>query len=166
MNKIFECALEFVFDAEGGYTNHPNDPGGETNFGIDKRSHQKEDIKNLTRERAAEIYYNDYWLKSCAEHLPKLVAIAYFDSAVNTGIKQANKFLPRAVNVNDDGVVGPVTLNAVTHAEPKSTANRLVDYRQSFYDGLADSRPKLRGFLRGWTNRNTNLKAFLAKNVA
>ena len=166
MNKIFECALEFVFDAEGGYTNHPNDPGGETNFGIDKRSHQKEDIKNLTKERAAEIYYNDYWLKSCAEHLPKLVAIAYFDSAVNTGIKQANKFLQRAVGVNDDGVVGPVTLNAITHAEPKSTANRLVDYRQSFYDGLAESRPKLRGFLRGWTNRNTNLKAFLAKNVA
>lgn len=166
MNKIFECALEFVFDAEGGYTNDANDPGGETNFGIDKRSHQKEDIKNLTKERATEIYYNDYWLKSCAEHLPKLVAIAYFDSAVNTGIKQANKFLQRAVSVNDDGVVGPVTLNAITHAEPKFTANRLVDYRQSFYEGLADSRPKLRGFLRGWTNRNTNLKAFLAKNVA
>jgi len=164
VNKIFQCALEFVFDAEGGYTNDSNDPGGETNFGIDKRSHPKEDIKNLTKERAAQIYYNDYWLKSCAEHLPKLIAIAYFDSAVNTGIKQANRFLQRAVSVNDDGIVGPVTLNAVTHAEPKSTANRLIDYRQAFYDGLADSRPKLRGFLKGWTNRNTNLKAFLAKN--
>ena len=165
MNKIFQCALEFVFDAEGGYTNHPNDPGGETNFGIDKRSHPNEDIKNLTKERAADIYYNDYWLKSCAQHLPKLIAIAYFDSAVNTGIKQANRFLQRAVSVKDDSVIGPITLDAVTHAEPKSTANRLIDYRQAFYNGLADSRPKLRGFLKGWTNRNTNLKAFLAKNI-
>jgi lysozyme family protein len=165
VNKVFQCALEFVFDAEGGYTNDSNDPGGETNFGIDKRSHPNEDIKKLTKERAAEIYYNDYWLKSCAEHLPKLIAIAYFDSAVNTGIKQANRFLQRAVSVKDDGVIGPVTLNAVTHAEPKSTANRLIDFRQTFYNGLADSRPKLRGFLKGWTNRNTNLKAFLAKNI-
>lgn len=166
MNDIFKYALDFVLDAEGGYTNDPNDPGGETNFGIDKRSHPKENIKNLTKERAAEIYWNDYWLKSCAEHLPKLIAIAYFDSAVNTGIKQANRFLQRAVSVNDDGIVGPVTLNAVTHAEPKSTANRLIDYRQAFYESLADSRPKLRGFLKGWTNRNVNLKAFLAKNIA
>jgi lysozyme family protein len=165
MREKFEKAMKFVRVAEGGYFNHPNDPGGETMYGITKRDYPNLDIKNLSREKADDIFFEDYWSLSSAEKLPEPVYISYFDSVVNTGRKQANKFLQRALGVVADGIVGPVTLESVEKADAKELAAKIVDQRQTFYENLSVNKPKLKVFLKGWTNRNTNLKHFIT-NIA
>jgi len=164
VKEKFEKAMKFVREAEGGYYNHPNDPGGETMYGITKRDYPNLDIKNLSREKADEIFFEDYWSLSSAESLPEPVYISYFDSVVNTGRKQANKFLQRALGVVADGVVGPVTLKAITKINSFELANKIIDQRQKFYENLSESRPKLNVFLKGWTNRNNNLRRYI-KNL-
>lgn len=82
----FEEAVEFVLAYEGGYVNDPNDPGGETNFGISKRAYPNVDIKNLTREDVIDIYRRDYWDRCRCGELPS--------------------------GVDLDGVIGPITLAA------------------------------------------------------
>jgi len=161
MRDKFEKAMKFVRVAEGGYYNHPNDPGGETMYGITKRDYPHLDIKNLSREKADDIFFYDYWEMSSAERLPEPAFISYFDSVVNTGRRQANKFLQRALGVVADGVVGPVTLRAAEKANPVELANKIIDQRQTFYENLTESRPKLKVFLRGWTNRNNNLRKYI-----
>lgn len=161
MRDKFEKAMKFVRVAEGGYFNHPNDPGGETMYGITKRDYPKLDIKNLSREKADDIFFEDYWSLSSAEKLPEPVYISYFDSVVNTGRKQANRFLQRALSVVADGVVGPVTLKAVEKVDAKELAHKIIDQRQTFYETLSKNRPKLKVFLKGWTNRNNNLRKYI-----
>jgi len=89
----FEKALKFVLKWEGGYANDPNDPGGETKFGICKRSYPELDISKLTLEQAKEIYYKNYWLKSGCDELPYPFNIIVFDTAVNIGRRRAIEFL-------------------------------------------------------------------------
>jgi len=93
MKKDFEKALKFVLKWEGGYSNDPNDPGGETKYGISKRSYPHEDIKNMTLERAKEIYYQNYWLKAGCDGLTFPFNIVVFDTAVNMGRSRAIKFI-------------------------------------------------------------------------
>lgn len=89
----FEKALSFVLKWEGGYSNDPRDPGGETKYGISKRSYPNEDIKNMTIERATKIYYENYWLKPGCDKLPFPFDIIVFDTAVNLGGRRAMEFL-------------------------------------------------------------------------
>ena len=84
-SKTFEDALKFVLKWEGGYSNDPNDPGGETKFGISKRSYPNLDIKNLTLKQAKEIYFQNYWLKAGCDKLTSPLDIIVFDTAVNMG---------------------------------------------------------------------------------
>ncbi len=83
MRSSFEKAFEIIVGVEGGYSNDPNDPGGETKYGIAKRYHPDEDIKNLTLERAKEIYLNDYWMPNACDDANFPLDICLFDSAVN-----------------------------------------------------------------------------------
>ena len=94
----FEHAMEFVLRWEGGYANNPADPGGETNFGISKRSYPELDIKNLTKDQAIAIYKRDYWDRCGAEQMPWPLALIHFDSAVNCGVGQAGAFLSGSGN--------------------------------------------------------------------
>jgi lysozyme family protein len=162
MNDRFNWIIKFVLDAEGGYTNDPVDPGGETNFGIDKRSHPDVDIKNLTVEQAKEIYWNEYWLKFSCDRFEKPVGEVYFDCCVNTGAKQSNKFLQRAVGTEADGIIGPKTVSRLVVENPDVLANAMIGQRQKFYENLAESKPALKKFLKGWTNRNLNLRKFIS----
>jgi len=93
MNKEFEKAISFVLEHEGGYSNDPNDPGGETKFGISKRSYPELDISKLTLKQAKEIYYKNYWLKAGCNELPFPFNIIVFDTAVNMGRRRAIEFL-------------------------------------------------------------------------
>jgi len=165
MNTRFDDIIVFVLDAEGGYDNDPDDPGGETKYGIDKRSHPDVDIKKLTVEQAKNIYFAEYWMQFNCAQFAKPVGEVYFDCCVNTGAKQANKFLQRAVGTAPDGVIGVKTLEAVASRNAQETALKVIDQRQTFYNNLAKSKPKLSKFLKGWTNRNTNLKHFIT-NIA
>jgi lysozyme family protein len=162
MNDRFDWIIKFTLDAEGGYDNDPDDPGGETNFGIDKRSHPNVDIKNLTVEGAKEIYKEEYWVKNNCWLYAAPLGEVYFDCCVNTGAKQANKFLQRAVGTAPDGVIGPKTLEAITSKDASKTALEVINQRQKFYENLAYNKTNLKKFLKGWTNRNNNLKKYIA----
>lgn len=157
----FETAMKFVREAEGGYYNHPNDPGGETQFGLTKRDYPLLDIKNLTREQADEIFWQDYWLKSNAYLIPYPAYISFFDSVVNTGRTQANKFLQRVVGATADGIVGPYTRSLLSKKDPVDVAYGIIDQRQTFYNNLAENRPKLAVFRKGWLARNDRLKKYI-----
>ena len=91
--KDFEKALAFTLKWEGGYSNDPRDPGGETNFGISKRSYPHEDIKGMTLERATKIYYENYWIKAKCDMHCFPMNIILFDTAVNCGRTRARKLL-------------------------------------------------------------------------
>lgn len=161
-DNYFEIAVKFVKEAEGGLTDDKDDPGGLTNFGIDQRSHPNVDIRNLTWDAAKQIYYKEYWLASKADKVPFPACISFMDCVVNVGITQTNKFLQRIVGTKDDGYIGPLTLKAVeSYADPKNLAEKLIDARQTFYNNLVLKREGLRKFLKGWTNRNNNLRAYI-----
>jgi lysozyme family protein len=84
--SFFAAAFAIIVGAEGGYTNNPADPGGETKYGISKRAYPDEDIVNLTLERAQELYKRDYWDKLNCDGMPWELALINFDCAVNQGI--------------------------------------------------------------------------------
>lgn len=117
---IRDNAISFVLrkDIEGGYVNDHRDPGGETNFGISKRSHPDEDIKNLTRERAAEIYRDEYWNPVAARvvDLAPRLAFLMFDCSVNQGNGFSAQALQGILHVKQDGIIGPQTLAALQDA--------------------------------------------------
>ena len=89
----FDKALKFVLKWEGGYSNDPNDPGGETKYGISKRSYPELDISKLTLKQVKEIYYQNYWLKAGCDDLPYPFNIVVFDTAVNMGRRRALEFI-------------------------------------------------------------------------
>jgi lysozyme family protein len=147
--NTFDRAFELVIGHEGGYVDDPNDPGGETKFGISKRAYPKEDIANLTLERAKELYHRDYWLGLRADELPEWLALPLFDYAVNSGVYAAVRALQRAVGVKDDGSFGPKTLAVVKAAERVSTIVNLQAERVVFLAQL----PTFKHFGRGWSRR-------------
>ena len=112
-DKNFAKAVLVVLENEGGYSNDPNDPGGETKYGISKRAYPNEDIKNLTLEKAKMIYRRDYWDAMKCGEMPYSVALQIFDHGVNAGIDTSAKMLQRLVGVVQDGKIGKLTLGAV-----------------------------------------------------
>ena len=105
----FEEAFSRLMGHEGGYSNDPLDPGGETNWGISKRSYPNVDITNLTRAEAKVIYREDFWKAVNADNLPDGVAFQLFDFAVNSGVKTAIRHFQRVIEVADDGHWGPIS---------------------------------------------------------
>lgn len=99
--SAFDAALAHVLKHEGGYVNDSHDPGGETNFGISKRFHPNEDIKNMTRERAGQIYKAEYWNQIGADHLHAPLALMAFDGAVNQGVSRMNGWLAQTDSVDE-----------------------------------------------------------------
>ena len=101
----FDDIIEVVLHHEGGYVNDPDDPGGETNFGIAKRSHPDVDIANLTKDGAKEIYKEHYWDRNKVEDLPEDLRHIYFDMCVNQGRGRAVKIMQRAANAKGADLV-------------------------------------------------------------
>lgn len=129
----FERSVDFVLKHEGGYVNHPRDPGGETNMGIAKKFYPDLDIKNLTRQQAVDIYRRDYWERARCHEMPPAVAHMVFDSAVNQGISASVRILQRSLRVRDDGIVGPVTLTAVRNANQSALLTEMAAVRGNWY---------------------------------
>ena len=154
MLTSFDDIIEVVLHHEGGYVNDPKDPGGETNFGIAKRSHPDVDIKNLTKEGAKEIYYEDYWCANKVPYMPGDLKHIYFDMCVNQGRGRAVKILQRAANAKGaglkvDGGMGPKTLAAMKDVE----LDRVRAYRVKYYADLVTRKPDLEKFYFGWFRR-------------
>jgi lysozyme family protein len=161
MDEKFKCAIERTLAFEGGYVNDPDDPGGETNFGISKRSYPKEDIKHMTRDRAIEIYNEDYWMRYGFELIvDPAIAGTVFDKVVNMGSKQAVLLLQRTLNrlgapskLAEDGALGMQTLEAVN--EYPHQALLLAELKLTvigFYTDLAIKKG-MQKFLAGWVRR-------------
>ena len=144
----FTKAVINTLNYEGGYVNNPHDPGGETNFGISKRSYPNVDIKNLTRDGAIAIYYRDYWTPIHGDSMPANLAFNVFDTAVNIGVGTAIKMVQSALGVVADGKIGPKTLAAMS-AATKSTVSAFCALRAEYYFSL----PGYQTFGKGWINR-------------
>ena len=145
----FEQAFQRVLGSEGGYSNDPRDPGGETKFGISRLAYPGEDIKDMTVERAREIYRRDYWGPAGCDAVPDGAKLPLFDAAVNSGVKTAIKLLQRAAGSSPDGVLGPLTLQALQSMPAPRLVSRLVGQRFA----LMVSLPTWPTYSRGWTLR-------------
>tara|TARA_A100001201_G_scaffold96860_1_gene83637 strand:- start:497 stop:973 length:477 start_codon:yes stop_codon:yes gene_type:complete len=150
----FDDIIEVVLHHEGGYVNDPDDPGGETNFGIAKRSHPDVDIANLTKDGAKEIYKEHYWNRNKVEDLPEDLRHIYFDMCVNQGRGRAVKIMQRAANAKGadlvvDGGMGPKTIAAMDGVE----LQRVRAYRVKYYADLVTRKPDLEKFYFGWFRR-------------
>ena len=145
----FDTAFTRLIGEEGGYVNDPQDPGGETNFGISKRAYPTEDIKNMTPERAKFLYKRDYWDRVRADELPAEIRFDLFDVAVNGGVARAIKLLQGAVDETQDGILGPKTLAAAIAMEPFRLVARYNGWRLDYLNDL----PTWLRFGKGWAQR-------------
>ncbi len=151
---VFKEIVDNVIRREGGFVDHPDDPGGKTKYGIAQRSHPKEDIENLSKERAQEIYYEDYWVPSKAPFLPHSMQETFFDMVVNMGQRRAVKILQKACNskkcgLKVDGRIGKLTIAAAK----KIDSSRLKVFRILFYTDLVRRKSSLKTFIVGWIRR-------------
>lgn len=156
-SAAFESAVAFVLEAEGGYVNDPADAGGETNYGISKKSYPDLNIKTLTEDQAKAIYYQDYWKPCRCDEMTAAVAALVFDTAVNMGQRTAIKFLQQALGVAADGIVGPITLSATYQKSPTHLIPDFLSYRAKRYHELAQKGQNSR-FIRGWMKRTYEIQ--------
>ena len=151
----FEISIEKVLKHEGGYDFIQGDAGGETNFGISKKSYPNEDIKNLTRARAVEIYRRDFWEKIYGDKISnQLTADSIFDASVNMGVSRAVKIAQSAAGVISDGIIGKETLLAINLQDPKNYLPKFSLEKIRFYASLCNKDRENSKFLLGWINRS------------
>lgn len=166
--SVLDDALAFTLGNEGGYTNHPADPGGATNFGIIQRELDRwngahpelafpASVKDLTPELAAAIYRTNYWRWDGLAD-PAL-AIKLFDIGVNCGTGTSVKLLQRAINklvpkpLDVDGQLGPATLGAANAQNPGALMQAVCQVQREYYQAIVDRNPTQSVFLKGWLNR-------------
>jgi len=155
----FRHAVGVVLRHEGGYVHDPADPGGETKYGISKRSYPELDIANLTREQAIEIYRRDWWERYGYDRLQDdAVATKLLDMAVNMGPATAHRLLQEALvflgyDIAVDGIIGPQTIVAANRADPRRLLQVLRWLAAHHYYRIAAKRPQSRAFLIGWLRR-------------
>ncbi len=159
MKDNFDKCLQLVLKHEGGYVNHPNDPGGMTNYGVTKKVYEKylgkevteTDMKDMSLEHVKEIYKKKYWDKVRGDDLPSGLDWAVFDFAVNAGVSRAAKVLQGFIATSVDGVIGSGTLKAIDNY-PTSLKGVIEVYtaqRSSFYRSLKNYDT----FGKGWDRR-------------
>ena len=156
MNSNFDECLKMVLIHEGGFVNHPKDPGGATNRGVTQkvydayrktRARPMQSVKFITPDETKAIYKFQYWDRVQGDFLPRGLDYAVFDFAVNSGVSRASEYLQACVGVDQDGVIGALTLSAI--GNPANVINALCDRRMSFLRNLGT----FLTFGRGWTRR-------------
>ncbi|CCJ48976.1 glycoside hydrolase family 108 protein [Bordetella parapertussis] len=155
----FDTAFDRLIGHEGGYSNNPADPGGETMWGVTaavaRANGYTGPMRDMPRDTAKAIYRARYWTPIRGDMLPAAVAFQVFDAAVNHGTGQAAKWLQAAVGTVQDGQIGPLTLNAAAGMNPTMLALLFNSARMRFYTNL----PTWPTFGKGWARRvAANLK--------
>lgn len=138
-----------VIEYEGGYTNDPDDAGGETKYGIAKTYYPNVDIYNLTYEDAVNIYFNDYWVKNRIYNVPKHLRFIAFDSCVIPGPTFTRYELQKLAGVTQDGIIGPVTAKALMNV----SADEFSAARWNYFLKKIRDRPVNEKFRAGWWKR-------------
>lgn len=150
----FAASVAFVIDRLEGGDRLVEDSGGLTKYGISQRAFPEEDIRNLTRPRAVELYHAHYWVPNCCESMPSGLNLLVFDAAVNMWHPEAALLLQRVVRVPADGIIGPRTLAAARAFTPASELRALYsELRLRTYEDLVRRRPAYTGSLYGWRCR-------------
>jgi lysozyme family protein len=155
----FERLVGMILNHEGGYVNDPVDPGGETKYGISKRTYPYVDIKNLTVDQAKDIYYRDWWKPlRCPEIKHDRIAQKHLDTSINVGPRNGVRILQRALcDVGEavvvDGIIGPKTLAATNRTDPDKLLATMRYQQAQFYKRIINRNPELARFERGWMNR-------------
>lgn len=169
MKDNFDAALKAILHHEGGYVNHPRDPGGMTNLGVTKRvweewvGHEVDEksMRALTPEMVAPLYKQKYWDRIRGDDLPAGVDYAVFDAAVNSGPGRAAKWLQTAVGAVPDGAIGPATMGRVAAMKSADIIEKYQATRLAFMQSL----PTWDTFGRGWGRRVTEVKEAALKMV-
>lgn len=144
----FDMAFDRLMDHEGGYVNDPNDPGGETKYGVSKRSYPDLDIKNLTRDAAKEIFRRDFWDRINGDAVYDGVAWQLADFAYHSGPETAVRYFQRALGVADDGRFGPVSRKAAETMSESDQIQRVLAERLDFLTRLSNWKHAGRGWAR------------------
>ena len=172
-NKVKEQMLDYIYLVEGGYFNHPNDPGGPTNYGITWEDARDElgytgDMKNFTREMATDIYLKKYYLRNKLFNItdPR-VMICIFDLCVHSGTG-GQLVAQRTVNnlanqkiINEDSTLGPISFKAINECDPQAFIEKYCELQKEFYARLIIRKPQLADFKTGWNNRVDRKLKFL-----
>ena len=164
MLENFVSSLEAVLKHEGGYVNHPDDPGGRTNMGITQAVYEKylgrkvteQEMKDMKTGDVRIIYKENYWDKVKGDDLTAGIDFCVFDWAVNSGVSRASKALQKVVGAVADGVIGPNTLKEVNSADAQVVIEQLTDAREEFYKKLST----FDTFGKGWLSRNEKTAVF------
>ncbi len=166
-SSAFEAALPFILRWEGGFVDHPADPGGRTNRGVTQRVYdgwrQKQglptrDVKGIEEAEVHAIYESGYWLPPRCDILSQPLDLVQFDTAVNMGPGRAVRFLQQAVGCAVDGGFGPGTERAVAACSPGDAVAKYCDAREAFYRQIVAAKPSQGVFLKGWLNRLNSLR--------
>jgi len=158
MRENFEKCLIMLLKHEGGFVNHPKDPGGMTNLGVTKKVYEKyigrevneQEMRDLSPEDVAPIYKKNYWDRCKCDDLGSGLDWCVFDWAVNSGTSRASKAVQKICGANPDGVIGKKTLALINGQDTKYMIEEFGVIRQSFYESLKT----FETFGRGWTRRN------------
>jgi len=155
MNNNFKECLDLVLKAEGGWVNHPSDPGGETNLGVTKRvweeyvGHTVENLKKLTKEDVAPLYELKYWRPCYGEVLPRGLDFVVFSMGVNAGPGRSVKLLQSSIGCVPDGVIGPKTRGLISDSNSATLIAKFSESRREYYRSLKN----FPIFGKGWLNR-------------
>ena len=163
MNINFDACLAHLLKHEGGFVNHPSDPGGATNLGVTQavwegwidRSVSEKNMKALTPAKVAPLYREMYWDRIKADKLPSGVDYCVFDAAVNSGVSRAAKWLQTTVGAVADGAIGEQTLKQVLLTNPQMVIDKYSAIRLEFLKG----RSTWPTFGKGWERRVEEVKA-------
>lgn len=162
MKTSFQLALREVLKHEGGYVNHPKDPGGATNKGITQHTYDSyrgksraQSVKLITDAEVAAIYKSRYWDAVCGDELHQGLDYAMFDFAVNSGPQRAIRFLQSILGLKLDGVMGPSTLAAARGQNTEWVVLKLCDKRLDYLKFL----PTWPTFGKGWAQRVSDVKS-------
>ncbi|MFV0243529.1 MAG: glycoside hydrolase family 108 protein [Qingshengfaniella sp.] len=166
----FQECMKLIFKYEGGFVDHPNDPGGATNLGITHKtlaawrgvaSVNKDEVRALSREEAEEIYRANYWNALSCDQLPAGLDLVVFDFGVNAGVGRSAKLLQKVIHVEQDGQIGPITLGAARQIETRYVIETFSEGRMDHYRSLHHWDT----FKNGWTRRTDEIRA-AAMNMA
>lgn len=166
-SDAFSTALDIILRHEGGYVNHPSDPGGRTNMGVTQRTWEawtgkpanERIMRGLTRADVTPLYRKNYWDAVQGDDLPGPLALCVFDFAVNAGPSRAAKLLQRVLGVAVDGKIGPNTIRASIGENVNGLVREYQNARRSFYRSL----PTFKTFGKGWLRRVDEVEAAALK---
>lgn len=162
----FEVCLQRVLKHEGGYVNHPRDPGGETNFGITRATATAHgytgEMRSIPMDTVHSIYRHGFWNAVRADELPWGLDYIVFDAAVNHGPRTAVMQLQNAVRATVDGVIGPRTVAAAQGVDPHAAIREVAARRAHLYGRL----PTFSDFGLGWSRRLADVLFDAARDAA